>query len=42
MNTNPIANNNPYNYGMTNPMEDYSNPYANDIMMQGMKFNTVG
>lgn len=42
MNTNPIANNPYNNYGMTNPMEDYSNPYANDIMMQGLKFNTVG
>ncbi len=42
MNTNPMANNPYNNYGMTNPMEDYSNPYANDIMMQGMKFNTIG
>ena len=42
MNTNPIANNPYSSYGITNPMEDYSNPYANDIMMQGLKFNTVG
>ncbi len=35
---------NPYGYdpyGMTNPMYDYSNPYANDIMMQNLKFNTL-
>ena len=38
---------NPYGYnpyGMTNPMYDYgafSNPFADDIMMQGMNFNTL-
>lgn len=39
---NPYENNaNPYN-GMTNPLyNDYSNPYANDIMMQQMGFNTL-
>ena len=28
-------------YGMTNPMYDTTNPYANDIMMQQMQFNTI-
>lgn len=38
---------NPYGYnpyGMTNPMSDYgtfSNPYYDDIMMQGLNFNTM-
>lgn len=34
---------NPYNnlYGMTNPSYDYSNPYANDIMMQNLNFNQL-
>lgn len=38
---------NPYGYdpyGMTNPMYSYNafgNPYSDDIMMQGMNFNTV-
>lgn len=34
-------NSNPYS-GMTNPLyNDYANPYANDIMMQQMGFNTL-
>ncbi len=39
---NPYAYNpNPYS-GMTNPLyNDYANPYANDIMMQQMGFNTL-
>lgn len=43
--TDPYSNPYGYNpYGMTNPMYDYgafSNPFADDIMMQGMNFNTL-
>ena len=39
-----FTGNNPFATGMTNPVgygNDYMNPYADDIMMKGLNFNTV-